>query len=99
MERAQEGVAALQRGDHTIGLDWVVIMKQVVKTYQSSESLPPEEGRRSGSMEKVGYDAKAKEGRRINRGENGAHARWGRVGEWHKANLHWQTYSDCYKDQ
>lgn len=40
-------------------------------------------------MEKVGYDAKAKEGRRINRGENGAHARWGRVGEWHKANLHW----------
>lgn len=99
MESAPEGMAVLQRGDHTVGLDWGVIMNQTVKTYQNSERLPWEEDRRSGSMEKMVHDAEAREGRRANKMENGDHCRWGQVGEQQKANLHWQTHSDWSKDQ
>lgn len=70
----------------TVGLDWVVIVKQTVKSTENFESLR-DEGRRSGSMEKVVSDAEAREDGRMKRREDGTHSRGGTMGEQHKSKV------------
>lgn len=56
---AQEGIAILERGDHTNGLGWVMRANQEVM--RKSNNLSQEKERRPGSMEQVGLVPEARE--------------------------------------